>query len=282
MIYTIDYVAGNDNLSLLARLPDGYLSNHPEVAILSESLYVGDFESVYTQVERISNYLAINYNITPEEAPEGVDPVSWFIINGGGPPAYFLYTAAVLLRSYGIPTRIALGYLNGEYNAEEDRTYFIPNKHLFAWLEVFDANLNWVPYNILPGLLALTGEEPLNLIDVSLTPMVNVLAPRYVQGIPSVYIDENFTITVTILGVSDTGVINELIITDLNESYPMGVAPFQPIPGGIQATFTTNYASIYALLSKDPLYGIHDILLIFGAYQFVVRVALLEKVVISP
>lgn len=282
MLDTVNYVSSNENLSLLASLPDGYFNNHPIIAELSNNLYVGDFETVYAQVERISNYLAINYNITPEEAPEGVDPVSWFILNGGGPPVYFLYTAAVLLRSYGIPARIALGYLNGEYNVNEDRTYFVPNKHLFAWLEVFDANLYWVPYNILPGLLAFTGEEPLNLIDVSLTPIVNVIAPRYRYGIPSVYIDENFTITVTILGVSDTGVINELNVIDLNESFPMGTAPFQLIPGGIQATFTTNYAFIYAILAKDPLYGVHDILLTFGSYRYIVKIALLERVEISP
>ncbi|MGQ4891007.1 MAG: transglutaminase-like domain-containing protein [Candidatus Njordarchaeia archaeon] len=282
---TRNFAASNSELSRLAMLPENYLSNHPEVADLLNNVYLGDYAKVYDQVQEIANYLAVNFDMTMVQAPSGEDPVAWFVRNGGGAPIYFLYTAALLLRGYGIPARIAIGYLNGEYDAALDRTCFVPTEHLFLWLEVYDSGYGgWVPYNILPGLFSAFGERPQNIVDVSFTPIIYVYTPRKVQGIDSVYLNETFSIQVLLIGVNDPASVGDLYVYDANESAIIGYTSFTPVAQGLQAVFVATFEDIYNtyLSGRDPLYGVHVLILTIGSHQYPVVIALLQRVSISP
>lgn len=277
---TRNFAAEDPILYSLAELPENYLENHPLFADLSSSLYVGDDGKVFDQVKAVLNYLTINYDISSAEAPDGTDPVEWFIANGNGLPIYFLFTEALILRSYGIPARLAIGYIYGEYDEERDITFFNPANHIFVWLEVFDAGLNtWISFNGIPYPLPVTVQ---NLIDLSIQPELSVYAPRWLEGIPAVYLNETFYIVARIRGFYDPSKVGEMIIYDNNESTVIGVVPFTVDAEGLIAAFTATFEDIYNYLAKEPLYGRHVLTISIGSYVVNLDIALLERVSISP
>jgi hypothetical protein len=50
-----------------------------------------------------------------------------------------------MLRSIGIPARLAVGYAQGEYD-ETSKSYVVRRKHAHAWTEVYFAGLGWVEF----------------------------------------------------------------------------------------------------------------------------------------
>ena len=281
------YVSAHDNLARFTDIPEGYFSKYPEVLNFAENLRLDDTRTVYDQVARVAKFMASDFELTDEMAPSGVDPVDWFISNRGGAILYFLYTEALVLRYYGIPTRIAIGYIDGFYNSTIDMTEFIPAQHIFLWLEVFDPGLGfWVSYNVFPYLLVYLPPElrPRNLIDVSLAPIIQISAPREIEGYPGVYLNESFQILVYLPGISDTSRFDRLYVYDLNisSSIPIGDTPFTPVSGGIAALYTSTYEEIYSRFSLEPLYGVHVLVLQFGNQTYELRIVLMKRVTIGP
>lgn len=81
-------------------------------------------------------------------APPGRDTVDYFINELGR--GHFLYTAsgmAVMLRTQGIPARIAIGYALDPERVEGDPPYRIRREDAYAWVEVFFPEYGWVDFN---------------------------------------------------------------------------------------------------------------------------------------
>ena len=98
-----------------------------------------------------------SYVYTPQPMPEGADFATWFLQESReGYCVHFATTAAVLLRSLGIPTRYAEGYIviRSDYDKPKDREGYvaIEDTHAHAWAEVFDpVQLVWVPVEMTPS-----------------------------------------------------------------------------------------------------------------------------------
>jgi transglutaminase-like putative cysteine protease len=63
----------------------------------------------------------------------------------------------VMLRTLGIPSRLAVGYiLRPEDRVPQSSVYAIRESNAYAWPEVYFPGLGWVEFNPSPGELIIT------------------------------------------------------------------------------------------------------------------------------
>jgi len=136
----------------------------PEVGELTRSL-VPPGTHPYQAARIIEQYLRDTYPYTLEVAdpPPLSDGVSYFLFDARA--GYFDHHAsamAVMLRTIGIPTRIAAGFAIDEEDLDPTtKTYLLTEEDAWAWPEVYLSGLGWVEFNPTPGrpLVARAGEE---------------------------------------------------------------------------------------------------------------------------
>jgi transglutaminase-like putative cysteine protease len=133
------------------QLPDNYStrvqSKAREVAANASNPY-----DIAVQIE---NFLRTNYSIDTDipPPPHNRDAVEYFLFNLNR--GYFDYHAsamAVMLRSLGIPARVAVGYVvRPQDRMPDSNTYVILEANAFAWPEVYFPGLGWVEFNPTPS-----------------------------------------------------------------------------------------------------------------------------------
>jgi transglutaminase-like putative cysteine protease len=104
--------------------------------------------SNYDKAKAVENYLQNNYGYTLDLPPQiPSDPVANFLFERKeGHCEYFASAMAVMLRSIGIPTRIATGFRGGEYN-DLTGSYIIRGRDAHAWVEVYFPEQGWVTFD---------------------------------------------------------------------------------------------------------------------------------------
>lgn len=114
---------------------------------------VGDAETPYQKLMAIDDYLSqFPYEKEIEELPEGIDGVEYFIYTQkSGFCLYFASAMAVMLRSVDVPTRLAVGYVPGEFG-EREGEYILRNKHYHAWPQVYFTSYGWVDIEATPSV----------------------------------------------------------------------------------------------------------------------------------
>lgn len=101
------------------------------------------------RVERVlAEYHSFSYDVTATGIP-GVRGLSEFLQRRRGYCSYFAVASMIQLRSLGIPTRIATGFLGDEYSAER-REYVVDTRDGHAWIEVGLEGAGWVPFDPTP------------------------------------------------------------------------------------------------------------------------------------
>lgn len=91
------------------------------------------------------------YNTNIPSPPRDQDGVDFFLFDlKRGYADYHASAMAVMLRSLGIPARIAVGYVSGEYEADKER-YLVREVHAHAWVEAFIPNYGWIDFNPTPN-----------------------------------------------------------------------------------------------------------------------------------
>ncbi len=273
-----NYVNSHPELNRFVFIPEDYFDSYPVVYNVVSNITIDDNATVYDAVSLLSYYFSLNYNVSYEQIGYSGDPVASFISEGGGSFMQYVYTLALALRMKGIPSRVVLGYLGGFYNASEDLTY-LRVTDLFMWIEVFDPGIGgWVPYNCLTIPVDIG-----NLVEVGLRASISVDTPRYIDGIPCVYPEENFTITLILSGPGAAYLEGEVLFVDLNESELLGISNLSPYgPSGAAASITTSYENFYLAIGQEPSYGLHIILISYKHLAFYVAIALLKRVSIQP
>jgi transglutaminase-like putative cysteine protease len=103
------------------------------------------------------------YDLEATEFP-GLDGVARFLERRRGHCSYYAVAATLMLRSVGIPTRVATGFLATEWDAEAQR-YVVTTRNGHAWIEVDFLDRGWVPLDPTPAAtreaaLAAAGGEP--------------------------------------------------------------------------------------------------------------------------
>ena len=106
-------------------------------------------DTVYDKVQAITVYLReeIEYDAEIETAvPENRDPVLWVLFeHKKGFCMYYASAETLLLRSIGIPARMAVGFVEGAYDEVEGQ-YVVTYKDSHAWPEVYFPGMGWVEF----------------------------------------------------------------------------------------------------------------------------------------
>jgi transglutaminase-like putative cysteine protease len=118
-----------------------------ETIALAEELTAG-LDNPFDKTIAIRDYLRnnIEYNDQIQAAPEGMDPVHYtlFVLREGY-CNYYASAMSVMLRSIGVPARIASGYAQGEFH-EETLSYRVRASNAHTWVEVFFPNYGWIQF----------------------------------------------------------------------------------------------------------------------------------------
>lgn len=108
----------------------------------------GRLPTQYDKVMAITSWLRTN--ITYQEAidtpPQGVDPIVWFLFDyKKGFCNYYATAEVLMLRSLGIPARLAVGYAQGTYDIATN-TYTVRRRDSHAWPEVYFDGYGWIEF----------------------------------------------------------------------------------------------------------------------------------------
>ncbi len=127
------------------QLPDTVTDRTKDLA---EQIAEGE-ETPYDVVAAVTRYLrsAIRYSETiTETRAADQEPLDWFLFDlQVGFCNYYASSEVVLLRSLGIPARLAVGFAEGEHQRGTTTTLvFERNAH--AWPEVYFPGLGWVEF----------------------------------------------------------------------------------------------------------------------------------------
>jgi len=115
-----------------------------------------DHDTAYDKAIVIQDYLRSTYPYALEVGapPAGRDVVDYFLFEGQqGFCSYFASAMTVMLRTQGIPARVATGYALGEYDYARG-AYRIPASAAHAWVEVYFSGIGWVEFEPTPALSA--------------------------------------------------------------------------------------------------------------------------------
>jgi len=119
----------------------------PRIREYAAGLTLG-IESPYDQVAVITNYLRqdIKYQDVLDPVPKDIDPIVWVMFDyKKGFCNYYATAEVLMLRSIGIPARLAVGFAQGEYD-QDSRTYTVRKKEAHAWPEVYFPGIGWVEF----------------------------------------------------------------------------------------------------------------------------------------
>ncbi len=107
----------------------------------------------YDKALALQNYFRDNFtydlNVPPGQSDDAIDD---FLFNTRrGYCEQFAGTFAVMARSIGMPTRVAVGFTPGDEDPSKPGTYHVKGEHAHAWPEVYLAGQGWVLFEPTPS-----------------------------------------------------------------------------------------------------------------------------------
>ncbi len=140
-------------------LDSGTLSEQARRLALQAVAGQGDGE--FERVMALTKYLQQNYAYSLQlgQVPPGRDPVDWFLFDAKiGYCEQFATAETLMLRSLGIPARLATGYSTGDYDPVLNQS-IVREHDAHAWVEVWFPSHGWVPVDPSPGFSALPATQ---------------------------------------------------------------------------------------------------------------------------
>jgi hypothetical protein len=122
----------------------------PEIARLAREVTAGSLDAE-TRAARISAHLGANYRYTLAlKRQSALTPLEEFLfVRRSGNCEYFAAAMAVMLRSLGVPARVAAGFQQGEWNPY-GRYFMVRLSDAHAWVEVHLDGRGWVAFDPSP------------------------------------------------------------------------------------------------------------------------------------
>ncbi len=139
---TTDYPEWVTNTYL--QMPDTIT---PETIQLADELTAG-YDNVFDKAIAVRDYLRVNikYNDQIAAPPANMDPIHYVLfVKSEGYCNYYASAMAMMMRSQGIPTRIASGYAQGEYN-EDNSFYRVRARNAHTWVEIYFPDYGWIQF----------------------------------------------------------------------------------------------------------------------------------------
>jgi transglutaminase-like putative cysteine protease len=125
----------------------------------------------YDRALRLQDYLRRTYiyKIDVPSPPAGRDAVDYFLYEApGGYCSYYASAMAVMLRTLGVPARVATGYAMGQYDSGRG-AYRISGADAHAWVEVYFPTFGWVEFEPTPARAVF--DRPLGNAAATPTPL---------------------------------------------------------------------------------------------------------------
>jgi transglutaminase-like putative cysteine protease len=130
----------------------------PRTRALAQQIASG-LTNQYEITDAVTQYLRenITYSRVIPAIPANQEPIDWFLFDlKEGFCNYYATAEVILLRSLGIPARLAVGYAQGEgvtqqtpglpANVNDKQTYQVREKDSHAWPQVFFPDIGWVEF----------------------------------------------------------------------------------------------------------------------------------------
>lgn len=136
----------------------------------------------YDQAKAIERWLRANivYDETIPGAPPGVDAVDWVLFTDRrGYCNYYSSAMVVMLRSLGIPARVAAGFSQGEWDAER-QSFLVRERDAHTWVEVYFPAYGWVEFEPTAAQAPLERPDAIPLVESASTmtpPPTSTAAP---------------------------------------------------------------------------------------------------------
>jgi transglutaminase-like putative cysteine protease len=268
--YQVEAVLNNPNIQQLKEagtdypewVTSKYLQMPPEFSPSIQQLaseITADAATPYDKAVAITSYLRknIKYAETVPQVPRNTDPLEWILFEHK--EAFCVYYASseiMMLRSLGIPARMAVGFAQGERvvsgetiigsaRAEDEGIsadkYVVRKLNAHAWPEVYFPNIGWVEFeptgNQLPLDRPLPPRDPNDVIGAFPPDSLHQedsfdqrdQSPLDDQALPPAQQDLRF---LPILYLVPLLVVTALLIFFLNRRYPLS----QHVPVLVRAT----------------------------------------------
>lgn len=220
------------------QLPDDV---SPRIRALAQEIASGA-DTPFDKASAITRYLRENIEYAPSlpEAPFNTDPLEWILFEHK--QAYCVYYASieiVMLRSLGIPARMAVGFAQGTGTSSRQdgfaeevegitvNTYTVRKQNAHAWPEVYFPGVGWVEF------------EPTGNQD----PLDRPLAPRDSSSSSGLLIPDNVIPELDNESLRDQSLPDEELETPV-----VIVAPRSPLVYAIPILITL--AALAAFLSR--------------------------------
>ncbi|MCH7578899.1 MAG: transglutaminase domain-containing protein [Chloroflexi bacterium] len=148
--------------SLYTGLPPRFHDHPDRIHGLATDLSVGE-PNIYDKAVAIEDYLrTFPIDLEIPVTPRDRDTIDYFLFDLQR--GYFDYHASamvVMLRSMGIPSRLAIGYVlqPSERVSGSDR-YLVTEQSAFAWPEVYFPGYGWIEFNPTPSQPRIQRSEP--------------------------------------------------------------------------------------------------------------------------
>jgi transglutaminase-like putative cysteine protease len=98
------------------------------------------------------------YDQHPPTPPPGVPPLEDFVARTHrGYCQHFAGAMALMLRYLGIPSRVAVGFTSGRYDAKRGE-WVVSDRDAHMWVEVWFRGWGWLPFDPTPGTNGLGGQ----------------------------------------------------------------------------------------------------------------------------
>ncbi len=125
------------------QLPEGF---PVRVQALSQEI-TSPFSTPYSKAKAIESYLRnYPYSLQIPQPPTDKDISEYFLFDiKTGYCDYYATAMTVMARSIGIPARLVVGYIGGEYNQDTGR-YIISQANAHSWVEIFFPEVGWVEF----------------------------------------------------------------------------------------------------------------------------------------
>lgn len=135
------------------QIRDLYMSPAPSMtartgALAREIVAEAGANTPYDQAKAIERWLRANivYDELIPMPPAGQDPVDWLLFDlGRGYCNYYASAMIVMLRSLGVPARMAAGFAQGEW-VEDENGFVVRERDAHTWPEVYFPGYGWIEF----------------------------------------------------------------------------------------------------------------------------------------
>jgi transglutaminase-like putative cysteine protease len=106
------------------------------------------FDNNFAKARAVERFLRneLKYNESLIAPPDGIDKVDYVLFNSKEAYCdYYATSMIVMLRSVGIPARLAAGFARGTFDSEKG-AYHVLNKDAHSWVEVYFPNYGWIEF----------------------------------------------------------------------------------------------------------------------------------------